>query len=824
MQGQGPKHADIVFVGEAPGEEEDKAGIPFIGRAGRFLKRHVFRGAGVDESEVFITNAVRCRPPNNKTPSMVEIRNCFPHLEEELKRIQPKVIVALGNVPLHSLLPIHRKKRDPEEAEDTRWKYQAAVSGITRWRGKLMWHPIFKCYVIPTFHPSALARDFNQGVQFRLKQTIADVEEAVRASHREPPKVVPVKTDYITDPGKAAEILERAIKAPFVAYDIETEGFDPNEDSLWGFSVSFEPYKGYYISWDVMNHHKSLRTLFAAFIQNSKQTKILHNVEFDDRFMQTKFSTLPPLAYPYVDTMIAASLLDENFGKGLKELVWRYLHYGGYEQEFDEWKEKHKKGWKKPDDPIEKREMEKKMSVYGSTDAACTFLLWKKFEPMLDEQDLMPLFKKVSMPVRRVMTSAEVAGFRIDLDRAKKLKQRCENAQKLLTKKMFKYAGEKFNERSPVQLSKIFYDKLNTLNDPEEYGIARNKRGFSTDATSLEILALKGKGQGKKLAQVLVDLRFINSQVSKFIDPIIKNVWDDGRIHTRYNSTGTVTGRTSCSNPGIHNVPRDKTIRSLFVASEGHQLVEADLARAELAILAAYCGDENLIKALEGDPHSEVIKMMFNKPADYKPSEDERFVGKSINFGLVYGRGPVSLAAVLGCSVEQAMEYIRLYFERLPKVKKFLELNIKRSIKRGYALSLFKRRRRLPDLKSDNVPEQRKAERQANNSVIQSAAADYTYIGLIRVAVEIAKRGLHAKIIHTVHDCVIVDAPKSEVKEVAAIVKECFERPVKAVPVRMKIDVAIVNAWGEHNDSKLGVLLDTIERKGSIGGRDDSER
>ena len=178
IDGYGPEEADLMFVGEAPGTDEAEQGVPFVGKVGKFLHRHIFRGAGIDADSVRLSNAVRCQPPKKKggqqgTPTIAEIRNCHDFLRDEIELVKPKVIVALGNVPLHSLIPIHRK-RDPEEADSPHWKYQGAVSGITKWRGKVLWHPIYKCYVVPTFHPSAVMRDFEGGVQYRLESVVRE--------------------------------------------------------------------------------------------------------------------------------------------------------------------------------------------------------------------------------------------------------------------------------------------------------------------------------------------------------------------------------------------------------------------------------------------------------------------------------------------------------------------------------------------------------------------------------------------------------------------------------------------------------------------------
>lgn len=793
LGGRGNKDAEIILVGEAPGPDEDEKGSVFAGPAGRFLSKQILRQSGLDEDEIFITNAVRCYPGKDRlgkirNPSIAQIRSCRNNLLEELKSFKNrKVVILLGNVPLHAVLPIYKSKSSDDQ------KKSAGATGIMQWRGKQIWSPWLNCWVVPTLHPSYVMRQMQQGIEYPLDTVLADFELAIKLAGRALPIFETPKQHFVRNVDKATKVLELLLTKRIVGYDIETTGLDVEKDSVRGLAFADTEVRGIYVYWDAIKKSKKNLSLLGRLLQDSNIEKITHNGAFDDRFMRAK--GLPSLVN-WHDTMLAASLLDENFPKGLKPNAFRYTPYGGYDYELEEYKRLHKVHSYAdiPDDIMEK---------YAAYDVICTLILWRLFKERLEKEGLMLLYDKILRPVRSVMNDAEETGFKVDVPRAEFLDKKCDEAIKKIEKTIYDHAGGEFNLRSPKQLAEVLYGKLK-LKAPEN---AKTKSGgLSCGSKVLPSLAKQKNGD---IAQALLDVKYIASQQSKFIKLILENVRSDGRIHTTYNLTGTVTGRTSCQNPGIHNIPRDRFIRTLFISSEDRALVEADVKSAELRILAVYCGEPFLIKAFnEGrDLHSETYKLMFNKSADYVPTDDERFIAKSINFGLVYGRGPKSLAEVLGVSLERAKELIEIYFKAMPRVRAFLDKNIKETRKRGYAVSIFGRKRHLPDILSDDFMLSSKAQRQANNSIIQSAAADYTYIILGRVSRAIKRSGLKARIVHTVHDCVIVDTPLNEVEKVKSIIIAAFTKPVKMVPIKMEMDVGVVSKWGEHKDSRLEDVL-----------------
>jgi DNA polymerase-1 len=790
INGRGSLKSSIVLLGEAPGENEDKQGTPFIGAAGGFLTKHILRGSGLSESDLYITNAIKCRPPANRKPSILNIRACEPNLIKELQTIKPKVILACGNTALHSLLNLYHSKSTNDE------KKSSGLTGISQWRGIQVWNRQFNCWVVPTYHPSALLRDRQEGIEYRIDQTVEDFELAGKLANQTRPAMEYPTPYHISSVSKALKVVEGVSKSKRVAFDIETEDLDPTSELL-GISLSDREDRGFYIQADLIQQSPELRSAIDELMEDPDILKILHNGAFDQRVL--RYKGFPELRN-WKDIMIAAGLLDENFPKGLKPLTWRYLSFGGYDRELDDYRREHKlKSYKGiPFDVLGR---------YAGYDAAATLQLHNLFSPRLDNEKLQSLYTNILMPTRSVMNEAEHNGFAVNVDRAKELDALCNKAAVKLREHVYKLAGEEFNIRSPKQLSNILYTKLHLR--PLKPGKINKKDGsiaYSCDKESLEHLAKKKKGE---IAGALLNIKYIQSMQSKFINLIINEVKPDGRIHTSYNITGTVTGRTSCSNPGIHNVPRDRLIRSMFVASQGRALVEADVKSAELRCLAVYSQEKFLLDAFNSnqDPHRMTYNLMYGKPSDYTPTEGERFIAKSINFGLVYGMGPGRLARILGISLEEAINLVDLYFEKMPNVKKFLTDNIKKAHKVGYVVSVFGRKRRLPLINSDDNMVISRSERQANNSVIQSASADFTYVILTRVSKMIRSRKLKAKIVHTVHDCIIVDTPKNEIEMVKKIIHQAFEAPVNVLPIKMEMDVDVVSCWGENKESRLEQVL-----------------
>lgn len=780
-----PRKADIMVLGETPTMDEDAFETLFSGKSNRFFKKNILKPLNIDPEKVFFDYAVKCNTPKGRKPSRNEVLHCRGYLEQVIADVQPKLILVSGNPGLCSLL------------------YLDMVGGINSWRGKLVWSREFNCWIMPIHSFWKVSRDKNMGLWTEFDRMLEDVKRGLEAIAN-PPKLQKLpKWKLLKTVESISGYLKRAYKADTVAVDLETHRFDPRNEIL-GVSLTYKKERTYYpvyIEWKWFEEYPELATLLDKILQSKKIVKILHNIDFDQKFL---YWHKYPLAGKLHDTMMMARLLDETFSMGLKERTWTVLDFGGYDRPLEEYKFEHKFTKKSSYNtiPIDV------MSPYAAYDTLATYQLFEKFTVMLKKEGLWPLYEKIVMPVRLVMTEASINGLYCDMDQVAKLDLKMDKVQAFLKEQIHVIAGHEFNFNSPQQLGTLLFDTWKAPNG----GKNKNDK-WKCDKAVLGVLAdMKGNRKYSKLARLVLKYKYIHKAQGTYTGQAKKSVWEDGRVRSRYNPAGTVTGRTTNTDPCNHNIPKDRLIRSLYRASPGNVLVEGDIKAAEMRAIALESGDETLLEIFRRgeDIHNQTYNEMFRKPRSYIPTEKERRIAKSINFGLIYGITAVGLSRRLGISVDEGQRYIDMYFKRFDGVAKWIRATIDFTRKHGYVVSKFGRRRRLHEINNDDKFIRYRAERQAMNAPIQGEAADYTYIGLIRVSKLLKRYQLEAKIVHTVHDCIIVDTPKNEVKKVKGIIKVAFLTPVKAFPIKMEIDIEVGELWGQHNESNLEVILNEI--------------
>lgn len=798
MEGDGPENADMLILGEAPGETEDELNRPFVGQAGEFLREDLLVPAGIPESKVRFSNSNRCHPPKNRTPTVTEIKKCRRYLEAEIRKVNPKVIVAMGNAPLASLLQFFYKGSNEE---GTAKKTESKVSGITMWRGKMVWLQEFQCWMMPTFHPSYCMRNERAHSKYSTNLVIEDLIEAWKHTKRARPEFQIPRSVVVTDPIRVAAVLQKMEKSKAFAFDIETGGTGRAVDKrVIGCSFANSPYIGHYVTWEALTKNRAIFARFKKLIQSKAHYKIMHNGAYEVRILKLAHN-IDINGVKYFDTMAAAHLVDENFSKRLKDLAWIKTEFGGYDVPLEKFKAENKIKEDYSQIPLEM------LGPYGALDAVATWIIYMRLVPEMETEGVVPLFDKIVMPVRRVMSDAEINGLYVDKDRADYMADLCEKAMGKLEAEIYRCAGREFNIGSPIQLQEVLYKDMGFT------PLKETKTGYSADADSIAYIATQPHSE---IAGYLLDRSYVHTMLGTHIGQALAFRWDeDGRVHTNYNITGAVTGRASASKPSLQNVPQDALVRSLYTASPGNLIVEADLKSAEIATIAAVSGEETFIRAFrEGlDIHSATYRRLYDLPDDYECTKLQRRMAKTINFGLVYGLTVIGLAQRLQITVEEAQTFIDLYFQQLPNVAKWMAKQRALVKRDGYVVSVFGRKRRIPYGLSDKWGDIGRAERQAMNSPIQSGAADYTYIGLIRLRRAIIREHLEGKIVHTVHDCGLADTPKAEVPRMVELFTEAFETPVKAMPIKMQIEVEVNKRWGENNESRLQEVFDKVGLK-----------
>lgn len=414
--------------------------------------------------------------------------------------------------------------------------------------------------------------------------------------------------------------------------------------------------------------------------------------------------------------------------------------------------------------------------------------LKEEVESDLKRLDLFKLYQEIEIPLAIVLATMENRGVLVDrlilveMDRAlqKKLAE--------LEEEIYKLAGIRFNINSPKQLQFILFEKIGLK------PIKKTKTGYSTDQEVLFELAKE-----HELPRILLTYREIFKLRSTYVVSLL-NLIDPGtgRIYPTFNQTGTVTGRVSCSEPNLQNIPIrseiGKYIRKAFVAPRGFLLLSADYSQIELRILAHITGDENLANAFrEGrDIHTETASRLFNKSFE-EISPNERRRAKVVNFGIAYGISPFGLSKELGITPGEAQDIITNYFFTYQKVKKWIEETLKEARKEGFISTLMGRRRYLPEINDPMRQVRELAERMAINTPIQGSAADLIKKAMVDIHRDIVEKN-KAHLILQVHDELLLEVPKDRIEEVREEVKKKMEDAL-ALSVPVKVDIGIGENW-----------------------------
>ncbi len=400
------------------------------------------------------------------------------------------------------------------------------------------------------------------------------------------------------------------------------------------------------------------------------------------------------------------------------------------------------------------------------------------------------LLQDIELPLVGVLVDMEWRGIAVDRERLADLSARFGSEMRELERAIYREAGAEFNINSTPQLRHVLYEKLQLP------VLKRTKTGPSTDAAVLAELA----ATGFVLPRLLLEYRELSKLQSTYVDVLPARIDPrTGRIHTSFSQTAAATGRLSSSEPNLQNIPvrtaRGERIRRCFVPGEGATFVVADYSQIELRLLAHLSEDPVFIAAFErgGDIHKETAAVIFDVPHE-AVSPEMRARAKTINFATIYGQGPFALSRQLDISQEEAREFIRVYFERFAGIRRFLDDCVSKARERGYAETLFGRRRYVPELKDRTYNVRAFGERVAMNSPLQGSAADLIKRAMIDVAAAIRQTGLASGILLQVHDELVVEALREEVDEVVGIVRRKMEGAA-ALRVPLLVEIGVGANW-----------------------------
>ena len=585
------------------------------------------------------------------------------------------------------------------------------------------------------------------------------------------------------------ELIKKASKAKTIAVDTETTGLDYMDTELVGISLSYQAGEAYYIplkhdddSVDQIDLDIVLKEL-RPLLEDSSNKIIGQNIKFD-RNVLAKYGV--DIASIKNDTMMMSYVLDASATRhNLDALSSYYLNYKT--STFEDVAGKGVKQITFDKVPIEAA------TNYAAEDADITLRLYEELNPKLEGEDsLNKLNDEIEIPLIEVLSEMEQNGAILNSKILNSQSKDLESRIKKLEGKAYQLAGEEFNLGSTKQLREIFFEKL-------KYRIIKKTPGGqpSTDEKVLAELA-----EEYELPKVLLEHRTLSKLKSTYTDKLPNQVSQStGKVHTSFHQAVTTTGRLSSSDPNLQNIPirteDGRRIRQAFEPSKGNKFISADYSQIELRVMAHMSKDAGLLQAFqEGeDVHSKTASEVFDVGIKDVTS-DLRRNAKAINFGLIYGISAFGLGKQLGISRNLAAEYMAMYFEKYPDVKKYMELTKEFASQNGYVETLFGRRLYLRDINATNAMRRQASERAAINAPVQGTAADIMKIAMINMHKAIKKEKSEAKLILQVHDELILDTPKDEIDKIVSLITDSMMGAAN-LDVPLEIDIGIGDNWDQ---------------------------
>ena len=791
-----PVETEVCIIGEAPGAREDATGQAFVGKSGQLLTR-LLEEQDLDRDEIFITNAVSCRPPENKTPTDRQIEACSYWLNGQLRSVKPKYVLLLGNVPLFAI---------------------TGQKGITKMRGK----PFEKDGVIylPTFHPAYALRypeaEYTISKDLTLFKKIIERGEIPRERKL---KFFSIDTEY-----KLKFFLRRIRRS--MTFDIETTGLFPWEAQSRVNTLQFDiGGKQYIIFLTEFADPQEVVDMITTRMDEEDSQLTLHNGKFDFLWMKVHFNVDWYKRF-FFDTMLAHYLLDENSLHGLKFLAQHFLGAPDWDVDKDTKKGKY----------LETREGRHKLAMYGAHDVYYTSALKRVFLRRLRlEPEVMRVFRWIMMPAAQMYTEAEYYGAPVNVNRLEEVGKEL-HARKDAAEKELKRYGD-INWGSPQQVGKLLFQDLKIP------VVERTKTGAAS--TSESVL----KRIDHPAVGALLRFRECKQQLSFFIEG-----WEpylvDGWLHPSFKLHGTVTGRLSCENPNLQQVPRDENIRSIITAlldlHGDWVLVEADLSQIELRIAAELAGAKSLKRCfVEGiDVHwltalteirrgkgkqsliAKTARALGCKSKVYGDQVDAmlaagpdacieiehgwkelRKKAKAVNFGYLFGmwwkKFKIYARDNYGVNVtdQEAQESRENFFALYPELDAWQRRQKTTARFNGFVQSLSGRKRRLPFamIKNSKDPRRMEAERQAVNSPVQGFANELNLMAALQLREEFDRDTV--RVVGTVHDSTLFLVRRASVTRVVERMLEIMRRPKLMDKFKIKFGVPLegeakIGPWG----------------------------
>ena len=645
-------------------------------------------------------------------------------------------------------------------------KYYTKQSSVTEFSGKKV-----DGKFLPVINPAMLA--FKPEAKKTWEESVKNIHKYIAGEIKD--VVIDDKVAFgIQDTEKANEFIRAAIAedCDYIALDSETTGLYPRDGYMLGISLAFNDKCGAYIDTDCFTDETEqlLQELF------TKKIVVFHNAKFDMAFFEYHFGFKFPR---FEDTMLLHYLIDENpGGHGLKQLAIKFTPYGDYEKPMYEWIDQYRKehgilkdqfNW--GDIPFDV------MKTYAGMDALCTFLLYEKFVKIKQNPKLLWVYENILIPGTRFLTDIQDNGVPFDKTRLLKAQDAMQDDIDLAIESLYKNPaiakfeeinGKPFNPNSTVQLRQLMFDFL---------GLRPTGKKTGTGADSTDAEVLKELAEQSEVPGLILDIRQKSKIKNTYLDKIIPQLDRDSRLRTGFNLHGTTSGRLSSSGKlNMQQLPRDNpTVKGCIKAAPGHKIVAMDLTTAEVYVAAVLAKDTALMDVFRsgGNFHSTIAHKVFRLPCEVEEVAelypDRRQAAKAVTFGIMYGAGPAKISEQVTkdsgkyFSKQEAQEVINDYFKTFNKLKKWIDDNQKFIEQNGFIYSFFGRKRRLPNVKSEDAGIRSHSIRSGLNFLVQSAASDINLLGAIDMGAYIKSSGMKSRIFALVHDSILAEVPEEEV-------------------------------------------------------------
>lgn len=807
LQGKGNPQARVVVVGDNPNYQEDNSGE--YGRGNSYdLLNQLLDSADISPDEVYYTPVVKCRKGENGKVSASQLKTCKEYLMEELEEIKPEFVVTLGATALKSL---------------------TNKAKITELHGKSFDHKM-GFTLLPTYHPAMSLRDPRHWDP--IHTDFKRFGSIIRGEERTPHKVVAIE---VTTKEGLRDVLRNVRRSRAVAFDLETNGLQPRlKTSRIHQTIISTLRKNFVIQHDSFSYDQLHKFHVDCMIAMQGRVVVAANGKFDNLWLHYAFGVRFPLTF---DVMLASHLLDENSFNGLKQNAQTHL-------EMDDWDVPlYIKNGKGSSGKGLSEEEKHQGLVYAASDGYATIRLYPVFKDRLrGEPELDTLFRELVMPIARAYEQMEINGIHLDLERLEAaevtLKTKIRRILRSLNRHInpWRHASDgkvwdgkdevEVNWNSPAFINRVLFDWLDL--SPE---------GFTDGGqpSTAEDNLVKMKDQ-HEIISTLLEYRGAFKQLSSFVEGWQKRMID-GKIYPSYKVAGTVTGRPSCADPNLQQVPRDPFIRSLIGAPKGYVFFEVDFSQIELRIAAVVANEQTMLQIFRtgGDIHESTYLMVFGYSAEQAVEhiedpgkrqaqlKEERKKAKAINFGFIYGMGWKKFKEYaetkfgLVVTDAQARAFRKRFFEVYPGLVAWHERQRRIVNVSGQVRTLTGRIRRLPQVNSPDRGLAAEAERQSINSPVQGFGAELLLISAVEVNEYFGNNVV--KLSGTIHDAMVGIVREDVALQCMSRIKSIMEKPEMLdtlgieLPLPLVADVTLGN-WGVGKEYSAEELPEPIELDG----------